>query len=101
MTIDPENIAAEMREAAEAFQHRPQSMRDRAFVEVLTAFQTAANPANVLAVLNNRDALKERVAELERLLTYIRENEVREEPAHPADEIAAAIRACTTKEPQT
>ena len=71
MTIDPEKIAAEMREAAEAFQHRPQSMRDRAFVESLNAFQTAANPANVLAILDDRDALKTDRAEVREAFTAI------------------------------
>ena len=58
MTLDTDKIATEMREAAETFQHRPQSMRDRAFVETLNAFQIAANPVNVLAILDDRDALK-------------------------------------------
>ena len=71
MTIDPENIAAEMREAAEAFQHRPQSMRDRAFVESLNAFQTAANPANVLAILDERDAFRAELAEAREAFTVI------------------------------
>ena len=71
MTLDPEKIAAEMREAAEAFQHRPQSMRDRAFVESLNAFQTAANPANVLAILDDRDALKAELAAAQEAFTAI------------------------------
>ena len=71
MTLDPDKIATEMREAAETFQHRPQSMRDRAFVEALNAFQTAANPTNVLAILDDRDAGKAELAAAQEAFTAI------------------------------
>ena len=60
-----DKIALEMREAAEKFNHRPQSMRGRAFADLLNSFETASTSFNVLAILDDRDALKARFVELE------------------------------------
>ena len=100
-----DKIALEMRQAAQNFNHRPQSMRGSAFAGLLNSFQTASTPDNILAILDDRDALKEalavfqqseaelvqaaagldleidalkaQVAEMESLLAYVRQSEHR------------------------